>query len=342
MGKEELRANVGVAQGSMISPALFDIYAESMIEKLIQAGWNLDDILAFADDHLIICDSLPQLIRAIKLIESWCNQTNIQLNPLKSGVLEIIPNWSKPLLKVGETISGIPIVETYRYLGLIMDNRLNGVHQEKKMIQKVNFLQHRLSPLLGQVSLDYRINLWKLLVRPLFTPGLGIMFMNTKSRVSNFQRSFKKSLKKFVGLSVRTNDKVLEEITPFQIENLSLELAKTARLKWMKRLDPNAIYSTPSRPKHKVAPLPKNVVKYNNIQFSECKICKTGVRNSIDHLKNSHNIFLPKTEELIKSIGEIIPNNYKKYARSHGLMLREKYVHNPLNILCKHVNNGLT
>ena len=44
LGKEEIIANIGIAQGSMISPALFDIYAESILERLLEKGWHSKDI----------------------------------------------------------------------------------------------------------------------------------------------------------------------------------------------------------------------------------------------------------------------------------------------------------
>ena len=61
LGQEELKANTGVAQSSMISPALFDIYAESILKKLIGEGWSLEDLLAFANDHLVKSKNLEQL-----------------------------------------------------------------------------------------------------------------------------------------------------------------------------------------------------------------------------------------------------------------------------------------
>jgi len=54
LGKERFQPNVGVAQGSVISPALFDIYAASLLEKMEAHGWGIDDLLGFADDHLFI------------------------------------------------------------------------------------------------------------------------------------------------------------------------------------------------------------------------------------------------------------------------------------------------
>lgn len=70
IGSEETKCNVGVAQGSMISPALFDIYTEELISEFMKSGWSFEDVLAYADDHLVICDSIEEVQNAIRLIKS--------------------------------------------------------------------------------------------------------------------------------------------------------------------------------------------------------------------------------------------------------------------------------
>lgn len=77
IGNEKTKCNIGVAQGSMISPALFDIYSEELISRLIDMGYSIEDILAYADDHLIICDSLEDVLKAISMVRSWCSAANI-------------------------------------------------------------------------------------------------------------------------------------------------------------------------------------------------------------------------------------------------------------------------
>ena len=208
----------------MISPALFNIYAVSLIQVLKKEGWSEEDILAFADDHLIICDSLCSLERAIAIVKSWCQESNITLNPQKSGILEVVPSRKKPELTVGSLVSGILIVDNYRYLGLVLDPQLNGEAQLKKMQQKINFLHYHLAPILRQVSPNYRINLWKLLVRPLFKPVIGISYLNTKTRMNKLEISLKKSLKSFLGLSIRTPNGVLEKLSPINIQTLGSNL----------------------------------------------------------------------------------------------------------------------
>src|SRR5438105_6273609 len=51
-GNAQFRPNLGVAQGSVISPALFDIYLDPLLWELNKVI-PLDDIFAYADDVLI-------------------------------------------------------------------------------------------------------------------------------------------------------------------------------------------------------------------------------------------------------------------------------------------------
>jgi len=91
IGKEKIKCNTGVAQRSMVSPALFDLYVEELIQKFIEYGWSFEDILAFADDHLLTCDSVEEIARAMLIVKLWCEGVNFILNPNKSGILEFIP-----------------------------------------------------------------------------------------------------------------------------------------------------------------------------------------------------------------------------------------------------------
>ena len=52
-GKASFRLNLEVAQGSIISPALFDIYTEPLLWK-INKLISMEDIFAYADDILLL------------------------------------------------------------------------------------------------------------------------------------------------------------------------------------------------------------------------------------------------------------------------------------------------
>jgi hypothetical protein len=57
---------------------------------------------------------------AIKVIEDWCNKNDIELNKKKSGI--IVLNNHEELKAI--VIEGIPVVKSYKYLGVLIDDKL--------------------------------------------------------------------------------------------------------------------------------------------------------------------------------------------------------------------------
>jgi len=98
------------------------------------------------------------------LTREWCEEANIELNPDKSGILEIPPKGAKHLMEVGSKVEGIPIIREYKYLGLVLDNRLTGEthsgklfgwkdHDGKRHPGKIEFIKNNLAPLLRKFLL---------------------------------------------------------------------------------------------------------------------------------------------------------------------------------------------
>jgi hypothetical protein len=71
IGKHQFKAERGVVQGAVLSPMLFNVYLEEALNtsaKLAEMR-RRGDLLAFADDMLILTNSKPELEEAIRELE---------------------------------------------------------------------------------------------------------------------------------------------------------------------------------------------------------------------------------------------------------------------------------
>jgi len=110
-----ININRGVMQGSLISPILFNLYINDMVEDLSKSTF---DTLAYADDIAVICEDKQQLDNSISIVEQWSKRNLININKKKSGIMCI---KGKLLDKEHR---GYPVVKDYKYLGVVITDKL--------------------------------------------------------------------------------------------------------------------------------------------------------------------------------------------------------------------------
>ncbi|KAL6121803.1 hypothetical protein NUSPORA_01206 [Nucleospora cyclopteri] len=86
----------GVRQGCPLSPILFDILIDDLLDKMTPLsipGISESKFkgMLFADDTLLVADSPEDLQCKINLVSDWMAQNGMELNVAKSGII-VFPN----------------------------------------------------------------------------------------------------------------------------------------------------------------------------------------------------------------------------------------------------------
>ncbi len=186
---DEFVTLLGVKQGGCLSPLLFAIYVNPLIELIgnlqggIRLGKLMVDILLYADDIALVAPNKMFMKRMLSLVEKFGEENEIKFNGLKTQMLlfnkSVIRQNKRQILadlKVKFTLAGedIPDVTWARYLGVILNTGRSNKHIDNRLQQvaiKLNMLSKAGFDTTG-LNADSKVLLYKSFVRPLLFYGL--------------------------------------------------------------------------------------------------------------------------------------------------------------------------
>jgi hypothetical protein len=119
------KLNCGVRQGGVLSPYLFSVYVDDIIETVAMKSIGcvfrsvVVSIILYADDILLLAPSIDSLQKLVSICEHELDALDLAINVKKSVCTRIGPRCNVPCCDI-TTIGGTSLqwVDTVRYLGV--------------------------------------------------------------------------------------------------------------------------------------------------------------------------------------------------------------------------------
>ncbi len=129
------RTSTGSPQGCVLSPLLYIMYTNDCCSK-----FDNHHIVKFADDTVIVSllnDTETSHGPVLNYFLDWCNEAFLELNVTKTKDVCIDCRRHHPA-PVNTTVNGeaVEIVDSYKYLGIIIDDKLTFDNNTNMLIKK--------------------------------------------------------------------------------------------------------------------------------------------------------------------------------------------------------------
>ena len=171
---------VGLRQGCILSPILFSIFIDGLAEEVKKIGGAkygkvLVSLLLFADDIVLMAENARMLQEMLDVVYNYSKKYRFCFNKEKSNVMVFgMRKKCQDKFRLGE--NDLKIVETYKYLGLILDKNFSWKKHLEKVLEKARKRSRALCGLGIRKGTSARAILrgWEVLVRPVLEYGAEI------------------------------------------------------------------------------------------------------------------------------------------------------------------------
>ena len=188
----ERRIGAGVPQGSVLGPALFNLYLHDFPQfKQTNTALYADDTALYANSHSAQV-ATKQIQIHLNLLQPYYKKWKINLNSTKTEHIIFSRKYSNnkifTQLKVGD--SKIEPCTQLKYLGLHMDSRLNFIENLKQLRRKGEIALKNLYPLLiknNYLTTKNKLHVYTAIIRPIITYAAPVWRGVSKTTLSTLQ-----------------------------------------------------------------------------------------------------------------------------------------------------------
>lgn len=242
MKSEIFKTKEGVRQGGSLSPLLFIIYMDEIIRETNQRirpmyiGYrNLQPIevtdCAFADDVVLVTDTVKKLQENVNIWNNVLIKKGMKLNKTKTKVMQVAKETKKIQIHVDDT--ELEQVETYQYLGIVIEANGDNHVEINNRIQKANNVYYAMNKGFinkKEISSETKMTVFKTIYRPILTYGCESWVLNQRQR-SKIQAIEMKYLRKV--RSVTRKDRIRNDIIRKNLQIQSMqEFIEQRQLSW--------------------------------------------------------------------------------------------------------------
>jgi hypothetical protein len=224
------RITAGVPQGSVLGPALFNLFINDVPNALNTL------LRLYADDTAALSTSpsikliIKRLQDTINAISEWCNKWRIVMNPSKTVAIIFKPT-NKKKFSTTDNLSFfgqvIPWSSEVKYLGVILDQKLNFSEHIKSRLQIANAMKMKLTNLLHnkKLSLKNKKLIYTAILRPTLLYASQIWLTTSPSNLAKLEAFQSKTARTITGApayvrnSIINRDLKLEKIRDYILRN---------------------------------------------------------------------------------------------------------------------------
>lgn len=220
---QEINITAGCPQGSCLSPILYNIFTAD-IPTFPDCVTSI-----FADDTSILCSDafatnvISSLQSALSELQNYFNKWNILVNPEKTQAIYFTRKRKEcfiPQSPLQFLSHDIHWEDNVKYLGVVLDTKLNFNHHIPYLINKINKFTRILYPLISRNS-ELNIENKKMIIKAIFHPimfyGCAVWSTSAKCHLSKLQVAQNKLLKMIFKLPWHYSTRRLHALANFEL-----------------------------------------------------------------------------------------------------------------------------